>query len=91
MGQFERTVSQLFAPEDLARGTLMGNDRQGRPLTFPLLSLSLAVIGVHDDRSGTREIAAAAAAAKGEAKRTAGSSLFLERREPYAARPRPPS
>ena len=66
---------------------LEGQDRQGRPLNFPLLSLSLAVIGVHDDGQGTREIAAAAAAAKQEAKRVPGTSLFLERREPFAAAP----
>jgi len=89
--EFERMVSDLIAPEDLARGMLEGQDRQGRPLNFPLLSLSLAVIGVHDDRGGTREIAAAAAAAKQEAKRMAGTSLFLERRGPFpAAAPRGP-
>ncbi|HYN90523.1 MAG TPA: GGDEF domain-containing protein, partial [Thermoleophilaceae bacterium] len=83
--EFEQTVSRLIAPEDLARGVLVGHDRQGRPLAFPLLSVSLAVIGVHDDRFGTREIAAAAAAAKEEAKRMAGTCLFLERRGPFAA------
>jgi GGDEF domain-containing protein len=81
--RFDRESSGLYAKEDLARGGLLAEDRSGNPVVHPLGALSIgAVIVEPGDYASHYEVSAAAAEAKRQAKRTAGSSMFVERRRP---------
>lgn len=68
--EFQAAARHLFDAEDLQRGVLMGEDRAGRPATFPLTTLC---IGVVHARPGVfreaEEVASLAATAKRRAKR----------------------
>lgn len=81
---FETGRGRFFSAEDLARDGYEGEDRSRRIVLHPLLSVSIGAVraqpGVYRSH---HEIAAAAAVAKREAKRTEGCSLFLERRGPF--------
>ena len=69
-----------------ARGAYLSEDRQGHPVFHPLLSLSIGVLRVPPRGFPShREIAAAAASAKREAKKLSGLNLFVERRDPTPA------
>ena len=81
LAQFERAVGGHYVDEDRARGGFLSEDRQGKPVFFPLMTLSLGVARVPAGRFGSHhDIASAATAAKSQAKKTAGNSLFLDRR-----------
>lgn len=81
LAAFDARVRALFSPEDLARGAFVAEDRRGRKQRFPLTSLSIGVVTVEPGGYASQyEISAAAAEAKKQAKRSAGSSLLVERR-----------
>ena len=81
LAQFEHSVSAHYSEEDRARGGFFSEDRQGKAVFFPLMSLSLGVIRVAPGRFASHhDIASAATAAKAHAKKSAGNSLFLDRR-----------
>jgi hypothetical protein len=59
----------------------MAEDRRGERVLTPLISLSIGMVHVDPQRFSTyHQISAAAAAAKKEAKKINGNSLFVERR-----------
>ncbi|MBI5625008.1 MAG: response regulator [Elusimicrobia bacterium] len=43
-GLFDERRSRYYSAEDLARGFIRGHDRQGRPETFPFVTLSVGVV-----------------------------------------------
>lgn len=79
--QFDEHMEDLLAPEDRARGGLVGEDRRGQPAFHPFPALSIGCVRVEPNVfSSHHEISVAVSYAKKQAKKTAGSSLFIERR-----------
>ena len=84
--QFGESISKLYAPEHLLAGGYEAENRQGKRSFIPLVSLSIGVVPVTADiYRSYRQISAAAAAAKKEAKKIPGNSLFVERRQHVSA------
>lgn len=80
---FDKQVRALFDEEDLARGTLKGEDRSGGATYSPMTSLSIGIVrAASGEYHSHLEIAAAAASAKKQAKRIGGNAMFVERRRP---------
>ena len=79
--RFEHESSRLYTKEDLARGGLLAEDRSGNSVLHPLGALSIGAVVVESgDYASHYEVSAAEA--KRQAKRTAGSNMFVERRRP---------
>lgn len=80
---FDNRVAHMVEPAHLAAGGFTAEDRRGQPVFHPLPALSLGclpvVAGVFHSQ---HEVASAVAEAKHQAKKTRGSSLFIERRRP---------
>jgi diguanylate cyclase (GGDEF)-like protein len=85
IAHFSEDAHKLFTAEDIAAGGYTTENRQGKQTFTPLVSLSIGVVpvlqpeGQHIYKSH-RQIATAAAAAKKQAKKIAGNSIFVERR-----------
>jgi len=77
---FDRGSDSLYEPADLARGYIEVEDRRGRMMRYPILSLSIGVGMNGDDISDYREIVDSATEMKAFAKRQAGSSYAIDRR-----------
>ncbi|HEU4708433.1 MAG TPA: GGDEF domain-containing protein, partial [Methylophilaceae bacterium] len=70
-----------YDTRDIERGWIEAEDRQGNLTQHPLISLSIGAVQVDSHVFASHnEVAAAATVAKKEAKKTAGNSLFIERR-----------
>jgi diguanylate cyclase (GGDEF)-like protein len=81
--RFDQESSSLYTRQDLARGGLLAEDRSGNAVIHPLSTLSIGAVLVEPgDYASHYEVSAAAAEAKRQAKRSAGSSIFVERRKP---------
>ena len=79
--QFDALAVPLFDTDDLAAGSFRGIDRQGNALRFPLTSLSVGAVVIEPDTlRSAKEVSERAVEAKKQAKKLAGSSLFIERR-----------
>ena len=80
--KFAASVSGHYPAEDIARGGIEAEDRQGRRTFHALLSLSVGAVLINPDHFASHhEVAAAASLAKKEAKKTPGNALFLDRRD----------
>ncbi len=78
---FAETISEFYSIEDRDRGGYISEDRQGKKVFYPLISLSLGVIRANAETYASHhQIAVAAADAKKQAKRLFGNSLFIDRR-----------
>ena len=78
---FSAGVGDFYDDEDLRAGGIHAADRQGNPMFFPLLSLSVGVAQPDPARCRSHhEVAALASDAKHMAKKTEGSALFVSRR-----------
>jgi diguanylate cyclase (GGDEF)-like protein len=78
---FEDEAMFLFDESDRTRGALVGEDRAGNKLSYPLTSLAIGVVTVGADNYRSHlEVSGAAAIAKKQAKRAGGNALFVERR-----------
>lgn len=79
---FETAIADFYSNEDRERGGYISEDRQGKKVFYPLISLSLGII-----RAGAQQyvshhqISVAATDAKKQAKRMLGNSLFIDRRK----------
>jgi diguanylate cyclase (GGDEF)-like protein len=80
IARFDRGSNSLYEPEDVARGYIEVEDRRGRMMRYPILSLSIGVGMNGDDISDYREIVDSATEMKAFAKRQAGSSYAIDRR-----------
>lgn len=80
--EFGAAISEHYSAEDRARGGYLGEDRRGQLVFHPMISLSLGVVKVEPGQySSHHQIATAAAEAKKQAKKIAGNSLFIDRRQ----------
>jgi diguanylate cyclase (GGDEF)-like protein len=78
---FSTDIAQQFSAADLERGGYLSEDRAGRPVFNPLVTVSLGVLKVEPGHfCSHHQIATAAAEAKRQAKRILGNSLFIDRR-----------
>lgn len=78
---FDEGVPEFYSHEDVRRGAIESQDRNGTVTSYPLVSISLA--GIHLLNHGfTRyvEVATACVELKKAAKARPGSTLFIERR-----------
>lgn len=81
LDDFGRAADGYFSSEDRERGGYFADNRRGVREFVPLASLSLGAVHVESSRfSAYHQVSTAAAAAKKEAKKVAGNSLFVERR-----------
>jgi diguanylate cyclase (GGDEF) domain len=79
--KFGNEVTAFFSPEDIERGGYIAEDRRGQKIFHPLASLAIGAVRIDPAAFHShRDVAAAAAEAKKQAKRTPGNSLFVERR-----------
>jgi len=78
---FDRTVPNFYDPEDRERGYLIGMTRQGQEVSFPIISLSIAVVtNQKRELKSHLEIGEIAAELKNYAKSTPGSTYVVDRR-----------
>jgi diguanylate cyclase (GGDEF)-like protein len=77
---FDSEVGALYEPADLERGYIEVQDRRGRMMRYPILSLSIGIGLSGDDVSDYREIVDSATEMKTFAKRQPGSSYAIDRR-----------
>lgn len=80
--RFSQEIPKFYTRAHRREGGISGEDRSGRSVFFPLMSLSVgAVIPSPDLGLTCHEIATMASEAKRQAKKTLGNSLFIERRK----------
>ncbi len=78
---FAAEIQEFYSLEDRERGGYLSEDRQGKKVFHPLVSLSLGVVVAEPAyHYSHHQIATAAAEAKRQAKKIHGNSLFVERR-----------
>lgn len=79
---FNEAARDLFDAQDIARGGLESEDRQGHRMLFPICSLSIgAAIIPAGTSASTEEVASHAAAAKRQAKRS-NIGVFIQHPKP---------
>ncbi|WP_287876882.1 GGDEF domain-containing protein [Aquitalea sp.] len=80
--EFDRSVRGFFDPAHLAAGGFEMTGRSGEQVRFPLTSLSVGVVRVGPGQYPSHyEVGSATAEAKKQAKKQAGTALFVERRQ----------
>lgn len=81
MDAFADALPEHVDSADRARGGYLSEDRRGRKVFHPLVSLSIGAVKVEPGQYlSHHQIASAAAEAKRQAKKIPGNSLFVERR-----------
>ncbi|MCY1554425.1 hypothetical protein D9M68_909960 [compost metagenome] len=84
--EFAAAIPDHYSAGDRKRGGFETEDRRGRKIFHPLISLSLGVVNIEPGSFVSHhQIATAASEAKRQAKKIAGNSLFVERRQPDAS------
>jgi diguanylate cyclase (GGDEF)-like protein len=79
--RWDRESRKLYSPEDLQRGGLLAQNRQGQPQFHPLISVSIGVVTNQRRQVATmEEFSRIAAEVKRRAKGTAGSSHYFDQR-----------
>jgi diguanylate cyclase (GGDEF)-like protein len=78
---FDKTIPDYYESKDRKRGLINGEDRQGKKATFPLASISIAVV-TNEKRKSLNHIqfGEAAAEMKERAKSESGSLFLLDQR-----------
>ncbi|SHM63161.1 diguanylate cyclase (GGDEF) domain-containing protein [Duganella sacchari] len=80
--EFGGKVLDFYSTDDRERGGYLSEDRQGKKVFYPVMSLSIGAIRVEPHQYYTHhQIATAAAESKKQAKKVHGNSLFLDRRQ----------
>lgn len=78
---FDTTIPYFYDPIDRRRGQITGEDRQGNQASFPLATISIAVVTNEKRRSLNHiEFGEAAAEMKEQAKSEAGSLFLVDQR-----------
>ncbi len=86
--RFAAEIRSQFCQTDLERGGYLSEDRRGRQVLHPFVTISLGCIRAEPTHyCSHHQVAAAASDAKKQAKRMAGNSLFVERRAGPCALP----
>ncbi|EHP87014.1 diguanylate cyclase [Geobacter metallireducens RCH3] len=79
--RFDDFIRNHYSAEDLARGAIEGVDRYGVSRTFPIMSISVAVvISQQGEFTSAVQIAKAAADIKDLLKKSPGSNYLINRR-----------
>jgi diguanylate cyclase (GGDEF)-like protein len=79
--RFSCMIVQHYSPEDLATGCIQGIDRYGTHRTFPIITISIAVLMCsHGDYASSVAIARTAAEIKEHVKGIPGSNYLVNRR-----------
>jgi EAL domain-containing protein (putative c-di-GMP-specific phosphodiesterase class I)/GGDEF domain-containing protein len=82
LAQFALSAPGYYNETDRERGGCINEDRSGNKVFHPMTSLSLGVVKVEAGQYASHhQIAVAVAEAKKQAKKIAGNSLFIERRQ----------
>lgn len=90
IAEFDKQIKRFYSAEELQQQSFRARNRRGQLVSFPLLSISLGVIQVpKTHNANSLDVSAAAANAKGQAKRQKGSVLFVERRELFGVQSQP--
>lgn len=78
---FDKTIPDFYDNEDRARGSFIGKTRQGQEVSFPLMTISIAVV-TNKDRKLTNivEVGEIAAELKDYAKSLPGSTYVVDKR-----------
>jgi len=81
--RFDRDIVVHYTQEDVARGAIEGVDRYGVHRTFPIMTVSIAVLICQhgDEYDSAVEIARTAAQIKDHVKVLPGSNYFINRRK----------
>ncbi|MFZ6749690.1 GGDEF domain-containing protein [Undibacterium sp. Ren11W] len=78
---FASAIQDFYSHEDKAHGGYLSEDRQGKKVFHPLVSLSLGVVKSRPQQYYSHhQISIAASDAKKQAKKIHGNSLFIDRR-----------
>ncbi len=82
LDRFDREIVAHYSPEDLAHGYLEGVDRYGIHRSFPIMTLSIAVLVCQQgEYNSAVDIARTAAEIKDHVKGQPGSNYFINRRK----------
>ncbi len=82
--EFDRRVPEVYEPRDLKNGFIISKNRRGAPETYPIMSLSIAVVINKDGMfQHVGEISHMIADLKQYAKTLPGSNFVIERRKKY--------
>lgn len=77
--EFDISIRDFYTPEDVYNGYIQSRNRQGIEERFPLISLSIAGVGVHPNRfADVYSLSAEASRVKKECKLIAGSACLLQ-------------
>ncbi len=81
---FDRMIARRYKKEDLTRGYIVTENRRGKKESFPIMTLSIAVL-INQDRMFRHqgEISHMIADLKKYTKTLPGSNYFVERRKKY--------
>jgi len=75
--------TQFYSEDDKRCGGITMEDRQGRQIFYPILTISIASILVTPDKfTSHHEVSESCISAKKQAKKMSGNSLFVDRRGP---------
>lgn len=78
---FDAGIKNFYTDEDIKKGYICTTDRNGIKTDFPVISISLGCVELSGKNfHGYIEVSDACAEAKMMAKKSAGSSIFVERR-----------
>ncbi len=78
---FDKNIPEYYDPEDRERGFILGKSRQGVPFTFPIMSISIAVVtNVQRSLVSNVQVGELAAELKEYAKSLPGSVYVVDRR-----------
>ena len=79
---FDRMIPNIYDAEDCQRGYIVGENRQGQKVSFPLASISIAVVtNVHRQVVNYIQFGEISAEIKQRAKAIAGSNYVVDQRE----------
>lgn len=79
---FDEIVPQFYDQEDRLKRCIISQDRQGETRTFPLMAISIAVVGNTDGRlTHVAEASSIATTLKKKAKESIQSSYVIDRRQ----------
>jgi diguanylate cyclase (GGDEF)-like protein len=79
---FDKTIPNIYDAEDRQRGYIIGENRQGQSVSFPLASISIAVVtNVHRQVVNYIQFGEISAEIKQRAKAVAGSNYLVDQRE----------
>ena len=83
--RFGALMPSLLSEKDRRRDCYVSEDRRGQEMSYPFPTLSIGAVEVPANAITTHlEVSGAATAAKKQAKRVAGNSFFVERRNLFA-------